>query len=77
MVNQVTIKTLPFFSFSNGSYLFKECVMLSQFPNIRQIEELPYSNLDAFLSGVYRISGFKHTISGKTVDSQFRLVKNI
>ena len=77
MVNQVTITTLPFPSFSNSSYLFKECVLLAQFPNIRQTEELPYSALDSFLSGVYRISGFKHTISAKTVDSQFKLVKNL
>jgi len=76
MVNQVSVSTLPMFAYSDASFLFKEAILLAQFPNMRQTTARPDSPLDTFLSGVYRLSGFKHTISPKKVESQFKMVKN-
>ena len=76
MVNQVSVTTLPMFAYSDASFLFKEAILLAQFPNIRQTTTIEDSPLDTFLSGVYRLSGFKHTISPKKVESHFKMVKN-
>ena len=74
-IKQVTITTLPMPYYSTASFLFHECVLFAQIPNVKQTTELSYSPLDAFLSGIYRMAGFRHTISQRKVESEFKLIK--
>ena len=74
-VKQIKLTTLPMYYYSMGNMLFQECVLFSQFPQIRQTNEPEYSPLDAFLSGIYVIVGFQHTISSRVSYSEFKLVK--
>ena len=75
-VKQVNITTLPMFYYSHGNMIHQECALFSQFPQIRQTTEPEYSALDSFLSGIYVIVGFRHTISNKSAYSEFKLAKN-
>lgn len=76
----VTIKTTPLFHLSDvGSAILNNCILYAKDPPIiRGPEDLlfPADNLfNNFLSGVYQILGFKHTIDAKGVaSSEFSLV---
>ena len=77
---QARIKTLPFFALSTpANTMFSHCVLLAQDnPIIKQWSDkspLNRSILNSFFSGVWRIMGFKHVISGDGDSfSEFNLV---
>jgi len=74
---QMTIKTLPFFHLSAQHTMGLECVVFAQETGIMQSNPPNRSLLNSFFSGIYKIMGFKHTISTGACESEFRLVKNV
>ena len=75
---QIDLKTLPVFHLSNNdavqrglTYLFVQDVpVVGSTPSTR-------STLNKFASGLWSIVGFKHVINKSTIESNFKLVKNL
>ena len=74
---QMTIKTLPFFHLSAQHTMGRECVVFAQETGIMQSNPPNRSLLNSFFSGIYKIMGFKHSISTGACESEFRLLKNV
>jgi hypothetical protein len=71
------IKTLPMYNLSSYSTLLKPAIVsLKSTPGINIKPSSDRSTAD-FFSGLYKILGFKHTISNKKGHSEFTLVKDI
>jgi hypothetical protein len=73
---QMTIKTLPFFHLSAQHTMGRECIVFAQETGIKQSSPPNRTLLNSFFSGIYKIMGFKHTISTGSCESEFRLLKN-
>ena len=73
---QMSITTLPLFHISRTSTLGSPCLFLGQDQPIMQSKRPELSALNKFFSGLYKIMGFKHTITAGAATSEFKLVKN-
>ena len=75
-----TIKTLPHFWLSNAHTTIQREALLyivePSFSAQKALSSLEHTKKFSWYSGLYIIRGFKHTITAKTVDSQFRVYKN-
>jgi hypothetical protein len=72
----VTMKTLPTFHLSNiVTHIGQPCILLAQDANITQSRKVEKTLMNTFYSGLYGIYGFKHTITSRSSQSEFRLVK--
>lgn len=74
---QMNITTLPLFHISRTASINNPCVVFAQDQPITQIRRTDRTLLNRFFSGVYKIMGFKHTITTTTATSEFKLVKNV
>ena len=74
---QMNITTLPLFHISRVGSINNPCVVFAQDQPITQVERKERTGLNKFFSGVYKIMGFKHTITTTTATSEFKLVKNV
>ena len=70
------ITTLPMFHISNYSDLGSPCIVFAQDQNISQTLKPERTTMNRFFSGLFRFTGFKHTISTSNVFSDFKLTKN-
>jgi len=75
-MNRMEIKTLPVFHISRPAYLSSPCLLLAQDQDISQTVRPDRTLLNNFFSGLYKIVGFKHTITENELSSSFSLVKN-
>lgn len=73
---QMSITTLPLFHISRTSSLGSPCVFFGQDQQITQTVRRKSTQLNKFFSGLYKIMGFKHTITAGAATSEFKLVKN-
>jgi len=73
---QMSIKTLPTFHLSKVATVNSPCIVFAQDASIKQSRKNKRTLMNTFFSGLYKIMGFKHTISGNSVQSEFKLVKN-
>tara|TARA_A100001391_G_C5083578_1_gene280536 strand:+ start:4916 stop:7492 length:2577 start_codon:yes stop_codon:yes gene_type:complete len=73
---QMSITTLPLFHISKTSSLGTPCIFFGQDQPITQSTRQPSTSLNKFFSGLYKIMGFKHTITTGAATSEFKLVKN-
>jgi hypothetical protein len=72
----LTITTLPAFHLSRTVDLSMECILFAQDADILQTQDPPRTSMNSFFSGIYKIIGYKHKISSKGVNSEFKLTKN-
>lgn len=73
---QMNITTLPTFHISRVASLNSPCIVFAQDQPITQIRRNERTLLNKFFSGLYKIMGFKHTITTSAATSEFKLVKN-
>jgi hypothetical protein len=73
---QMSITTLPLFHISKLASLNGPCIVFAQDQPITQIARKERTLLNKFFSGLYKIMGFKHTITTSAATSEFKLVKN-
>ena len=73
---QMDITTLPSFHISSSSMINSPCIVFAQDAAITQSQEQSRTPLNSFFSGLYKVVGFRHTISSKEAKSEFKLVKN-
>ena len=73
---QMSITTLPMFHISKLGSLSTPCIVFAQDQPITQVERRERTLLNKFFSGLYKIMGFKHTITTSAATSEFKLVKN-
>lgn len=73
---QMSITTLPLFHISKLASISSPCIVFAQDQPILQSRQPEQSLLNKFFSGLYKIMGFKHTITTTTATSEFKLVKN-
>ncbi len=72
----IGISTLPFFHLSNiFSIVSQTCILYAQDLPITQTLPRPSEAINRFYSGVYRIVGFEHSITGNKVESSFNLAR--
>ena len=76
---QLSIKTLPAYHLSKtfGGTINKNVVVFAKDQPIIRTKTFKPGPLNTFLSGVYSIVGFKHTLSNKELSSEFKLIKQI
>ena len=71
------ITCLPMYNISTTSHILKPAIVyLKSTPKIKFKSELDRSTAD-FFSGMYRILGFRHTISKNKAQSEFQVVKDL
>ena len=71
------IKTLPMYNLSTQSTILKPVIVsLKTTPGINIKRQNDMSTTD-FFSGLYKILGFKHTITNKKGESEFALIKDV
>ena len=71
------IKTLPMFHLSTQSSILKPAIVsLKSTPGLNAKPSSDLSTAD-FFSGLYKILGFKHTITSKKGESEFTLIKDV
>jgi hypothetical protein len=73
---QMSITTLPTFHISRPSSISSPCIVFAQEQPITQAVRPETSAMNRFFSGLYKIMGFKHTITTSAASSEFKLVKN-
>ena len=73
---QMTIKTLPTFHLSHAATISSPCIVFAQDAPIKKSQKNTRTLMNTFFSGLYKIMGFRHTIKGGNVHSEFRLTKN-
>jgi len=73
---QMSITTLPTFHISRPASLSSPCIVFAQDQPITQSVRLERNLMNKFFSGLYKIMGFKHTITTSAASSEFKLVKN-
>ncbi len=73
---QMSITTLPLFHISKTSSLGTPCIFFGQDQPITQSIRPSSTAYNKFFSGLYKIMGFKHTITTGAATSEFNLVKN-
>ena len=73
---QMNITTLPTFHISRLSSVSSPCIVFAQDQPIKQSQRGKRKLLNKFFSGLYKIMGFKHTITTSAATSEFKLVKN-
>lgn len=69
----ITIKTLPFYDLNNMERLYSGAIVLIK--NIPNVVSTPKNNL-SYLTGMYRIKGFRHVINTTSAYSEFTLFKD-
>ena len=75
---QAQITTLPMFHLTNNAVVVNGMsILLARDAPITGSDLSTRSNLNYYMSGYWGIVGFKHTIKGKTIESKFRITKNI
>ena len=72
----MTIKTLPTFHLAGMHVMSSPCIVFAQDAGIKQSNPPDRSLLNSFFSGIYKILGFKHTITTGACQSEFKLTKN-
>jgi len=71
------IKTLPMFNLANVANIQKPAIaLLKSTPRLKTSSELDRSTAD-FFSGLYKILGWKHSITKSKAESEFVVVKDI
>ena len=73
---QMSITTLPNFHISKVASISSPCIVFAQDQPIKQSTRGERKLLNKFFSGLYKIMGFKHTITTGAATSEFKLVKN-
>jgi len=73
---QMSITTLPTFHISRPASISSPCIVFAQDQPITQSVRLERNLMNKFFSGLYKIMGFKHTITTSAASSEFKLVKN-
>ena len=73
---QMSITTLPTFHISRLAHINGPCIVFAQDQPISQSIRRDRSLMNKFFSGLYKIMGFKHTITTSAATSEFKLVKN-
>lgn len=73
---QMSITTLPTFHISRPASVSSPCIVFAQDQPITQSVRGERKLLNKFFSGLYKIMGFKHTITTGAATSEFKLVKN-
>jgi hypothetical protein len=73
---QMSITTLPTFHISRPASVSSPCIVFAQDQPITQSIRGERKLLNKFFSGLYKIMGFKHTITTGAATSEFKLVKN-
>ena len=75
---QIDLKTLPVFHLSNNDAVLKTLAVLFV-QDVPVVGSTPStrSTLNKFASGLWSIVGFKHVINKSTIESNFKLVKNL
>jgi hypothetical protein len=73
---QMSITTLPTFHISKLASISSPCIVFAQDQPIKQSIRRERKLLNKFFSGLYKIMGFKHTITTGAASSEFKLVKN-
>jgi hypothetical protein len=73
---QMSITTLPTFHISKTSSVNTPCIVFAQDQPISQVIREKRTLMNRFFSGLYKIMGFKHSITSSAVTSEFSLVKN-
>ena len=73
---QMDITTLPSFHISSSAMINSPSIVFAQDAAITQSQEPSRTPLNSFFSGLYKVVGFRHTISSKEAKSEFKLVKN-
>jgi hypothetical protein len=72
----MSITTLPTFHISKVASISSPCIVFAQDQPIKQSTRGERKLLNKFFSGLYKIMGFKHTITTGAATSEFKLVKN-
>ena len=75
---QLTLETTPMFNFSETWHLMRPCLVFIREPKAVGVQldiDFKKAALRNFMSGVYSMVGFKHTISGTKATSSFNLVR--
>jgi len=73
---QMNITTLPTFHISKSASLGSPCMFFGQDQPITQSVRPNSQALNKFFSGLYKILGYRHTITTGEALSEFKLVKN-
>lgn len=73
---QMSITTLPTFHISRTSSINTPCIVFAQDQPISQVIREKRTLMNRFFSGLYKIMGFKHSITSSAATSEFSLVKN-
>ena len=73
---QMSITTLPTFHISKVASINGPCIVFAQDQDITQAVRPSRGLMNKFFSGLYKIMGFKHTITTTAASSEFKLVKN-
>jgi len=73
---QMSITTLPTFHISKVASINGPCIVFAQDQDIAQVVRPSRGLMNKFFSGLYKIMGFKHTITTTAASSEFKLVKN-
>jgi len=70
------VKTLPMFHLSNEWTIAKPAVFFAVEPKFQGVLPPGNSLTHSFYSGLYIITGYKHTVSPRGIYSEFSLAKN-
>ena len=72
----LSVETVPFFFLANNSVINSDCLLFAKAPEFTGVSKPPKNSkfLD-LVSGMYKIMGFKHTISDSQMKSEFFLAK--
>lgn len=76
VTRSATIQTLPFFNLATrGALVSKPVILLAEDAPVKTSGKVKRSKFNRFLTGLYFITGLKHTISSGKCFSEFQLAK--
>ena len=76
VTRSATIQTLPFFNLATrGALVSKPVILLAEDAPVKTSGKVKRSKFNRFLTGLYFITGLKHTISSGKCHSEFQLAK--
>tara|TARA_R100000951_G_scaffold65649_2_gene55396 strand:- start:23200 stop:25548 length:2349 start_codon:yes stop_codon:yes gene_type:complete len=76
VTRSATIETLPFFNLATrGALVSKPVILLAEDAPVKTSGKVKRSKFNRFLTGLYFITGLKHTISSGKCHSEFQLAK--
>ena len=70
------ITTLPFFNISSNYWLNYPCILYANRPKVIGDNADNPELLDRYLSGAYRIVGYRHRVTNSVCESTFKLQKD-